>query len=155
LIILENGEVFDLSTEVSIDWNGVSLPNKPETFGTSYTFPEDLTQWTPNQIGGLYSKLGAYKGFVKVRLGNSEINVIAYTDLISAKMAQFTKQSIDAGEKRTYARENATFNEEIIELTKKLTDSKMKVKKWDTLYGLYDAQMSVLSREISRRENKF
>ena len=136
-------------------WNGVSVPNKPDSFGTAYTFPEDSTILSPQQIGAFYSKLGAYKGFVKVKLGSAEISVIAYSDLISAKVALIVKESVDQGAKRSPSREDAMTNTDIIELTGKLTDAKIRVKKWETLYGLYDAQMTVLSREISRRENKF
>lgn len=142
---MNNGEI----------WNGVSIPNKPDSFGTTYTFPEDLTILSPQQIGAFYSKLGAYKGFVKVKLGSAEISVIAYSDLISMKTAQLVKKSVDQGGKRSPSREDALVDEDISELVKKLTEAKIKVKKWDTLYGLYDSQMTVLSREISRRENKF
>ena len=136
-------------------WNGVSVPNKPDSFGTSYTFPEDLTILSPQQIGSFYSKLGAYKGFVKVKLGSAEISVIAYADLISSKVAQKVKENVDKGAKRSPSREDAASDPEISELMSKLTEAKIRVKKWETLYGLYDSQMTVLSREISRRENKF
>lgn len=136
-------------------WNGVSLPNKPDTFGMAYTFPEDLTNLSPQQIGAFYSKLGAYKGFVKVKLGSAEISVIAYTDLINIKVAQRVKDNVDRGAKRSPSREDAVTDPEIMDLMNKLTEAKIRVKKWDTLYGLYDSQMTVLSREISRRENKF
>ena len=142
---MSNGEI----------WNGVSIPNKPDSFGATYTFPEDLTILSPQQIGAFYSKLGAYKGFVKVKLGSAEISVIAYGDLISAKVAQRVKESVEKGAKRSPSREDAASDPEIFELSGKLTEAKIRVKKWETLYGLYDSQMTVLSREISRRENKF
>lgn len=132
---------------------GVAFPSKPEALNGAYRFPEDPTLLSTDEVGKWMFSLTAWNGYVLRNLAVAELAAseaeIAYDTLLQATLLRVENRR---GKTRNQlSLEAMSLNKDIIVAKGKLTEAEAEVHVWGRFHKLYEAQVAVLSREISRR----
>ena len=132
-----------------------SLPQKPQTFGKDYDFPEDITGISSMSLGQWLFKLAAWKGYALRVLALSETESVVMEATYDTTIAKnLSELEID---KKLHTKEALigkiiSSNEQIKNLRIKLIEKKGEVVSLKRIVELYTMQLDVISREISRRD---
>jgi hypothetical protein len=84
-------------------------------------------------------------------LGYAELKVLEYDDLMYITKLEIMKKK-GGGQSRTALKEDAHLHPRVRRLFNKVVYWKKSAKRWQTLVNIYDSQIYVVSREISRRK---
>lgn len=143
-----------MATQINDPLIDFSLPIRPHTFGRDYEFPEDVTRLSSSQIGAWMSRLAAYRGYVLSLLGRSDFRRKC---LEAERKVRFIEKcrELDNGIRKTQTaiKEEASLDESIKNLDAKISASERSCGFYRTLSDIYQLQIDVLSREITRRQN--
>jgi hypothetical protein len=129
------------------------LPQKPTTFGQSYTFPDDATSLTSTQLGTWMFKLAGWKGYAIHQLAFVETESSVMEDVYVAKMEMAMSQVHSEKKlvKETLRGQVMSSNKEISELKARCMEKYGMLLALKRIIELYSMQLEVISREISRR----
>lgn len=135
----------------------VAIPAKPQGTGGEYQFPEDPTLLSTEEVGIWMFKLTAWNGYVLRNLALADLTAAEvrsqYETLMQQALAQISERK---GKTRVQLNTEAlASNANIITLKEQLDEASAEVSVWERLHRIYEAQVAVLSREISRRTSEF
>lgn len=131
----------------------IAIPARPKGSAGEYNFPEDPTVMGIDEVGKWMFTLTAWNGYV--------LRNLAVADLVAAE----ARVNYEECQKKTYARigrdkkhtrttielEALSMNPELITVKTTMDEAEAEVAFWERMHKIYEAQVAVLSREISRR----
>lgn len=131
----------------------IAIPARPSGEAGEYNFPEDPTLLTTDQVGRWMFTLTAWNGYILRNLALSDL-VLAeakstYDNLLVESMSKITERK---GKTRHQLNlEAISLSPEIVMAKKNMEEVSAEVSFWEKMHRIYEAQVAVLSREISRR----
>ena len=134
-----------------------SVPTKPRSFGTEYSFPEDLDRTTLQDLGSLMLKLAAWKGYALKILAFAQAEKTFVETKHDNRIAkQIAITSTDKRTTKDAALGRLILEDEDFRKTKEqLTSKTIEVSMLKDVIEIYAMQIEVLSREFSRRSLEF
>lgn len=130
-----------------------SMPERPDSYGKDYKFPEDLTTMTSEEVSGLMSRLGAYRAYVQRQCMIAEIQRELWKDYFSLKIREFIPQvEKTKGMTKTDVKEAAKDVEEARNIKEKIMEVDKVYKMYFNLSLIYTGQIDILSRELTRKK---
>jgi hypothetical protein len=131
-----------------------SIPEKPESFGNKYKFPEDLSRLSSEQLGEWMSRIGAYRGYVCGLLAVHSVKKMMLEAILNLKSMEHRRSADNGNLTQTAIKEMVSLIPEIQEMNRRVLRSSSNVLFYEQLRDLYQGQIDVLSREISRRRDR-
>lgn len=140
--------------ELTDKFRKFSIPAKPGTFGERYTFPEDLTKLEIEGLGQWLSRIGAYRGYITGLLAVYSVKKMMIESMLTLKSTE-QRRARDKGKTTlTAVKEEVSLLPDVQELNRRLLRVSGNVEFYSHLQYLYQGQIEVLSREISRRREE-
>lgn len=145
---------FSLYDTVAERVGDVALPSKPHSLLGEYNFPEDPTALSTDEVGKWMFTLTAWQGYV--------LRELTLVDLAAADAKSVyeegLRQSLAKTPRKSSYQSQQSLITEVLALDGELSKKKQRldieaaaVDFWQHLQRIYEAQVAVLSREISRR----
>lgn len=137
------------------------IMDKPEGFGSSYTFPSDVSRLRWDDLGNLQLMLGGWLSYGLRLQGKEETELSVFETVYDIKLwariadengkHPVTKRALTKDELRGKIVEE---DEQLTKLTQALILRRAKVQTLKTQNQIFSEQLTRLSREQSRRESE-
>jgi len=137
--------------ELTDKFKRFSIPAKPNTFGERYIFPEDLTKLDIEGLGQWLGRIGAYRGYVTGLLAVYSVKKMMVESMLTLKSTEQRRARDKGKTTQTAVKEEVSLLPDVQELNRRLLRVSANVEFYSHLQYLYQGQIEVLSREISRR----
>jgi pullulanase/glycogen debranching enzyme len=126
--------------------------------GMEYDFPTDARSLGSEKLGGLRLMLSAYHGYALWLTGKEEVELDAFKAVYDMLLGRAMDEAQRAKEKRAVKeilRSVAIMeNEDLKRLTRAIIEREARVGRLKNQLAIYEAHLSTLSREQSRRESE-
>lgn len=140
-----------------LDESGPPWPKKPEGFGESYEFPQDITILSPTRLGRLQSRLAGWDGYTTYLLGRADIDLslmqTSYDIALGEKMSELQGNGSSRKLKDTLKAQALSEEPDLKRATYVLAEKKALVTLLKAQRSIYDTQRHAASREQSRRSD--
>jgi hypothetical protein len=130
----------------------VSLPRRPKSFGEEYDFPEDSSLLSDQELGTLMFRLTAWQGYVlrELMLVEARKSVATYRyenrlrELVAGITGRYKTKDVILAEAHS---KDATLKG----LLQEANDAALERDLWKRISDIYEVQVQILSREVTRR----
>ena len=140
-----------------LDDSGPPWPKKPEGFGESYEFPQDITSLSPTSLGKLQSRLAGWDGYTQYLLGRADIDLSllqnSYNIALNEKMSELQGNGSSRRLKDTLKAQALAEVPDLKRATYALAEKKALVTLLKSQHSIYETQRHAASREQSRRSD--